>query len=459
MARTVILFEDHTAQMFRPLSWSLPVHEIPWGMFNLRERLIRLLAQDLPEARLAYLPRGYLADLLGLTLGAEAAVGPDACAALDLDDVLFLTARLGPDWSRLRELVNGLEAGAAHVDAHGLIAWRASGDEARSALKSWGDWDAATRDEGAWSSFAGSARSWTCPNSVLEIERNDPAHLWDLIPHIGPAIEDDLAELRGPDSSGTIELPARRVFGALPTGKTPFPAGSLRRVDEAPSGVHLLGESGLWLGAAISLAPGAAIDTSHGPVVLDRGVRVLPHAYLEGPLYLGCAVRVKAGATIYGETAVGGMSRISGEIAESQLLPYMNKQHAGFLGHAVVGSWTNLGADTTNSDLKNNYGEIRVNFGLGPVDTGSRFVGLMMAEHAKSAIGTTFNTGTTVGFSSNVFAEGFPRTCLGNYTWGDGRVRRTYDVDRALEVARIVMGRRDCRFTDAHEALFRFLAV
>ena len=123
----------------------------------------------------------------------------------------------------------------------------------------------------------------------------------------------------------------------------------------------------------------------------------------------------------------------------------------------MIGSWVNLGADTTCSDLKNNYGLIRCNFGQGPVETGSRFVGLQMAEHAKSAIGTTFNTATTVGFSSNVFSPGFPRAVIPNYSWGDGR-SKFYDVEKAIDVARIVMERRSCAFRPEHADLFRSLA-
>ncbi len=451
MARTVILFEDHTAQQFRPLSWSLPVHELPCGLFNLRERLGLLLPDG---ARLGFLPRGYLADLLGTTLGDGAPVGPAACGGLDDEDVLFLSARLGPDAARLTDVVDELAPGAGLSDGHGLLAWRGSGRTAREVLDHWTRWDREATESSAWSLPTTPVTPWAPPIDATETDAA-PAYLWDLIPLIGPAIASDL-DLLGEGERRT--MPSRLVFGALPEAESPFLGTTLRRVEDPPAGVHLQGDGGLWLGDGVSLAPGVAVDTAHGPVVIDHDVRVMPHVYLEGPLYLGCGTRVKAGATLYGETAVGGVCRVSGEIAESQLLPYMNKQHAGFLGHAVVGSWTNLGADTTNSDLKNNYGEIKVNFGLGPVETGSRFVGLMMAEHAKSAIGTTFNTGTTVGFASNVFAAGFPRTCLANYTWGDGRGRRSFRVERALEVARVVMGRRGCRFTEAHAALFRFLA-
>ena len=448
MARTVILFEDHTAQQFRPLSWSLPVYELPCGLFNTRERLAALLP---PGEELAYLPRGYLADLQRETLGPEARIGPEDCRASIDGDVLFLSARLGPEPADLSDVLETLAPGDARADRYGLLAWRPA--DAVEALGLWEAWDREAHADGVWSAANRPATVWSPAPSPVSSD-DALGHLWDLNHRIGSAITDDLA-LLGADEAR--ECPDRRVFGCLPTDESPFRAGTLRRIDE-PSGVHLNGDAGLWMGEGASLSPGVSVNAVHGPVILDAGAHVMPNVYLEGPLYLGCAARVKAGAAIYGETAIGGMCRVSGEIAESQLLPYMNKQHAGFLGHAVVGSWTNLGADTTNSDLKNNYGEIVVNYGLGPVATGSRFVGLMMAEHAKSAIGTTFNTGTTVGFSSNVFASGFPRTCLANYTWGDGRGRRSYAVDRALEVARIVMSRRACRFTAAHEALFRFLA-
>ncbi len=125
---------------------------------------------------------------------------------------------------------------------------------------------------------------------------------------------------------------------------------------------------------------------------------------------------------------------------ESTFLDLVNKQHDGFIGHAYLGSWVNLGAMTTCSDLKNNYGRIRVDVGAGEEDTGLRFLGLMMAEHGKTAIGTLFNTGTAVGFASNVFAVGFPPKSLPNFTWGDGRSATRQDPARAAATAAVAMG-------------------
>jgi hypothetical protein len=167
---------------------------------------------------------------------------------------------------------------------------------------------------------------------------------------------------------------------------------------------------------------------------------------------------VKAGACIYGETSLGAVNKVAGEIGESTFLDLVNKQHEGFIGHAYVGSWSNLGALTTCSDLKNTYGTIRVDLGAGAEDSGQRFVGLLMGEHGKTAIGTLFNTGTTVGFASNVFGAGFPGKALPCFTWGDGRSAQRQDPARALAVAATVMERRGCRLTSGHEAVFRTLA-
>jgi len=198
------------------------------------------------------------------------------------------------------------------------------------------------------------------------------------------------------------------------------------------------------------------MDATAGPIVLDRSVRVSPHSYLEGPLYVGPGSEIKAGARIYGETSLGAVCKVAGEIAESTFGDFTNKQHDGFIGHALIGSWVNLGAGTTCSDLKNNYGPVSVDLGRGAQRTDRRFVGLLMGDHGKTAIGTLFNTGTSVGFGSNVFAAGFPPRYLANLTWGTAG--GGHEVEKAIATARVVLGRRGCALTEADEALFRFLA-
>ncbi|MFH1329651.1 MAG: hypothetical protein ABIJ48_03180, partial [Actinomycetota bacterium] len=283
--------------------------------------------------------------------------------------------------------------------------------------------------------------------------------IWELAPALGPALAADVDKVVAPGAPVVRDL-----FGIQSCDSSgPSPAPWLGRSRFGPAaagptrpGIHLLGAARIWLAEGVRLEPGSVLDATAGPVVLDRSVRVMPHAFLEGPLYVGPGSVVKAGARLGPETSVGAVCKVAGEVAESLLCDFSNKQHDGFLGHAVLGSWTNLGAGTTCSDLKNNYGPVRVDLGGGPRDTGQRFVGLLMGEHSKSAIGTLFNTGSCVGFSCNVFGTGFPPQLLPSFAWGSGP--EPYAVEQAIATARVVMGRRGCRFTAAHENLFRALA-
>ncbi len=454
----VVLFEDHTAQRLRPLSWSVPTYEIPCGLLTPRERLALLLAGR-DDVVAALWPRSLLHPLQEATAPAGFRVGTEAVRreAGSVESVLLLAGRVLCRPDEIRALLDD-PAPALRRDEAGVLALRCGARDLPGLLDDWQDWERRQAEAGAWTRDGVVAEPWQ-PRLPSVAPSSDGAptalvHLWDVVPRLAGQIEADARLLDG----GRVE---RRLFGVVSDRLPDWSViGPWRRSDGSglPDGVWARGEGGILLGPDVELAPGVVLDARHGPVILDAGVTVQPHVVLAGPLYLGAGTRVKAGAAIGGETAAGPCCRLAGEIAETQLAPLVNKQHAGFIGHAVIGSWCNLGADTTCSDLKNNYGEIKVNYGLGPVATGHRFVGLMMAEHAKSAIGTTFNTGTTVGFASNVFAAGFPRSTLPNFTWGDGRGHRRFQVDRAIETATIVMARRDCRFTDRHADLFRALS-
>jgi UDP-N-acetylglucosamine diphosphorylase / glucose-1-phosphate thymidylyltransferase / UDP-N-acetylgalactosamine diphosphorylase / glucosamine-1-phosphate N-acetyltransferase / galactosamine-1-phosphate N-acetyltransferase len=279
--------------------------------------------------------------------------------------------------------------------------------------------------------------------------------IWDFVPATAAAIAADLARLGG-------VIPARRPWGIVPddpaTADWTAAVGMRGWSEEKRPAVHVQGTHPFMLGPGCRLAPGVSVDVTAGPVLLGRDVRVMPHCHLEGPLYIGSGSLVKSGTAIYGETSLGAVSKVAGEIAGSTFLDMSNKQHEGFIGHAYIGSWCNLGALTTCSDLKNTYGSIRVDLGNGAQDTGLRFIGVLMGEHCKTAVGTLLNTATCVGYSSNVFGSGFPAKSLPNFTWGDGRSLERQDPRRAAETARSAMSRRMCRLTSGHEKIFRYLA-
>jgi UDP-N-acetylglucosamine diphosphorylase/glucosamine-1-phosphate N-acetyltransferase len=220
-------------------------------------------------------------------------------------------------------------------------------------------------------------------------------------------------------------------------------------------GVHLLNRDAIRIEAGASVKPGAVLDAETGPIYIGGNARIFPQATIEGPAYIGEGSLIKIGAKIYENTSIGPLCKIGGEVEASIIHSHANKQHDGFLGHSYLGKWVNLGADTNNSDLKNNYGSVRVYINGEEVDSGSTFVGLMMGDHSKSAINSMFNTGTVVGVSSNLFGAGFPPKYVPSFAWGGAESLATYDLARSLDVARRVMERRKVTMSAVEEALFR----
>lgn len=219
--------------------------------------------------------------------------------------------------------------------------------------------------------------------------------------------------------------------------------------------VTLLNAQNIFIAASAKVKPGVVLDAEEGPIYIDEGATVMANAALQGPLYVGKNSTIKMGAKIYEGTAIGDVCKIGGEVEESIIQGYSNKQHEGFLGHAYLGEWVNLGADTNNSDLKNNYGSVKVRINGASIDSGSLFAGLFMGDHAKSGINTMFNTGTVVGVMSNVFGAGYPSKAVPSFAWGGVPSFETYALDKALEVARRVMARRKCELTAAQEKVLR----
>lgn len=197
------------------------------------------------------------------------------------------------------------------------------------------------------------------------------------------------------------------------------------------------------------------LNASSGPIYIGKNAEIMEGSIVRGPLALCDHATIKLGAKIYGPTTVGPFSKVGGEINNSVLFAYSNKGHDGFLGNSVLGEWCNLGADTNNSNLKNNYAEVRLwDYQTeGFAKTGLQFCGLMMGDHSKCGINTMFNTGTVVGVSANIFGSGFPRNFVPSFSWGGHAGFTTYLTKKAFEVATVVMSRRDVEFTKQEEEI------
>jgi UDP-N-acetylglucosamine diphosphorylase/glucosamine-1-phosphate N-acetyltransferase len=196
-----------------------------------------------------------------------------------------------------------------------------------------------------------------------------------------------------------------------------------------------------------------AIDARDGPIVIDAA-RIEPFSFIQGPTYIGPGALI-ASARIRGETSIGPVCRIGGEVEASIVQGYSNKHHDGFLGHSYLGEWVNIGAMTTNSDLKNTYGMIKVGVeGMGQVDSGVLKLGCFLADHVKLGIGLHLNGGAVIGTGSNIFGVHFAPKTVPPFTWG-GEIFREYRIDGMIDVTRKVMGRRKLVLTADLEAMLR----
>lgn len=199
------------------------------------------------------------------------------------------------------------------------------------------------------------------------------------------------------------------------------------------------------------------LNATNGPIYVGKDAEVWEGAMIRGPFALGEHAQVKMGAKIYGATSIGPYCKVGGEISNSVLFAYSNKGHDGFLGNSVLGEWCNLGADTNNSNLKNNYSKVKVwSYGEEEfINTGLQFCGLIMGDHSKCSINTMFNTGTVVGVSANIFGDGFPPKYVPSFSWGGSSGFTTYRLEDAMEVASRVYERRSMDFDAKEQRLMK----
>jgi len=226
------------------------------------------------------------------------------------------------------------------------------------------------------------------------------------------------------------------------------------RLSERLSGTNTLIGERIFLEKGAK-AEAAVFNTSTGPIYLGADSEVMEGSLIRGGLSLGEHAGLKLGTKIYGAVTIGPHSKVGGEVNNSVIFGYSNKGHDGFLGNSVLGEWCNIGADSNNSNLKNNYDEVRLwSYVKGGFErTGLQFCGLMMGDHSKCGINTMFNTGTVIGVSSNIFGSGFPRNFVPSFAWGGAHGFTEYKLDKALDTARRVMARRNIELNEVEQAI------
>ncbi|MCV9934186.1 GlmU family protein [Flavobacterium sp. LS1R47] len=231
-----------------------------------------------------------------------------------------------------------------------------------------------------------------------------------------------------------------------------------RKSQPIPKSVNTIAPENIFIeeGAKLEFV---TLNASTGPIYIGKNAEIMEGSVIRGPFALCENAQVKMNAKVYGATTVGVGSRIGGEVKNSVLFANSNKGHDGFLGDSVLGEWCNIGADTNNSNLKNNYEEVKLwSYETeGFAKTGLQFCGLMMGDHSKCGINTMFNTGTVIGVSANIFGSGFPRNFVPSFSWGGAAGFTTYVTKKAFETARLVMGRRNIDFDEKEAAILEHI--
>ena len=208
-------------------------------------------------------------------------------------------------------------------------------------------------------------------------------------------------------------------------------------------GKHIFIEKGAKISCSI-------LNAENGPIYIGKNTEIMEGAIIRGPFAMGEKAVLKMGAKIYGPTTLGPHCKVGGEVNNSVFFGYSSKAHDGFLGNSVIGEWCNLGADTNNSNLKNNYAEVKLwNYEMERFKkTGLQFCGLIMGDHSKCGINTMFNTGTVIGVSANIFGSGFPRNFVPSFSWGGASGFQVYKLPKVFEVASKVFERRKLDFDE-----------
>ncbi|MDX1966828.1 MAG: putative sugar nucleotidyl transferase [Planctomycetaceae bacterium] len=397
----VAFFEDDAANQFSPLTLLRPVCELLCGHFSVRERALR----GLPVTEWGALIRDFLVETYQET-HPEAQINHRAW--LGQGSTLLINSR----W-----LCDPRDLARCDPDAAGII----DGEVAWVTLEPLETPLLFARDfSDGIAQLARTRRRVKSPGRMVK-------YPWELIDHNPAQI--------------TLDHHGRSL-------RTPRPL---------PPHVAVVGRlEDLWIDPTAEIDPFVVVDVRQGPVFIDAGGKVQAFTRIEGPCYVGresqlFRTNLRAGSSI------GPVCRVGGEVEASILQGYVNKYHDGFLGHALVGSWCNLGALTTNSDLKNDYSTVSVPLMGESIPTGQKKVGCFIGDHTKTAVGSLFNTGTSVGVMCQILPAGelLPKHIPSFTRVWHGEITDGFPMDACIATARAAMNRRNVELTDAQERLLR----
>ena len=386
------VFEDQRFSDFFPISSTRAVFDIRFGQSTFLERIIKIF----PEHSVSLIVRDEFKELVS-ERHTNIAVNPD-----NIEEGLWISSSV--IWTRESvELLSDKDT-AFMKDDKLVAANLSSSDAAR------------------WISNGGPLKTELESVKFKNIEVYQCNYLWDIIKFINQSISDDASELK-------------------PVDRLDYPHTNLINPDK------------IFINNA-KVMPGALINAEKGPVIIDNNAVIYGQTYIEGPAFIGTDTVIKPLTKIVG-SVIGKKCKIGGEVESSVIQGYSNKVHDGHLGDSFLGEWVNLGAGTSNSNLKNNYSSVKISLNENLIDTNSLHIGCFIGDHVKTGIGTLINTGTIIGVASMISTYGFPPVNLPPFSWYFNRKKERMDFDKFVSTAQKSKSRRNKNFTTAEKKLYK----
>jgi len=401
MVKRVCIFEDEKWRNFAPLTLTRPVYELVTGMTSLRAKITRLF----PGAEICLLTRDYIAPKLRKLVGDVPVNDPDV---LTQGDTLFVNGR-GITEADLSQAP--IEPGELYASGKEVVGAYLQPDQSEPIRQAVGQ----PLDGSVWEAIAAKVRRVEVPAGMVTLFQQ----LWEVMLANGEWIRKEYPLFARGSGGGVLE-----------------------------EGVFVRGDrANLYVGPGVVVQSGVVLDVTEGPIFLSEDVTIKPPTLIQGPTFVGRKSLID-GAKIREDTTIGPVCKVGGEVEASIIQSYSNKHHDGFLGHAYVGEWVNLGALVTNSDLQNNYKPVKVQrWADEPVmNSGETFIGCSIGDHTKLGIGVMITTGATIGMCVNWTGKDIVPTYTPSFIWHTPAKHLEYRLDKAAETATAVMARRKLEF-------------
>jgi UDP-N-acetylglucosamine diphosphorylase/glucosamine-1-phosphate N-acetyltransferase len=410
MNKGLVIFEDSNFADFYPLTWLRPIYFLRPGIRYQFEKIIDYFKD--------YKPHLFCRPELAELTSTMTKYPVNKFERTDFEELTFVNGRL----CFTREFAEALQRAnknAVLYYGEDIAAFKKIGPLTEDEI--------GMLNEGDLGQFLDHLKGKA---QTLEVELPMYNYLWDFVGSINDEIADDFEHFKNqPDQEGFRKSGEQLVL-----------RGDVCR------GVEMINADKIYIAPDVEILPGVVLDATHGPVFIGSKVKIEPNSYIIGPTYIGRESHVVGGKIA--ESSIGPVCRVGGEVEATIIQGYTNKYHAGFIGHSYLGEWINLGAMTTNSDLKNNYSNVKVSLNGDLIDTGRMKVGSFIGDFSRTSIGALLNTGINIGIVCNIIAgEIVAEREIPPFTWYQASKAEPYNPARAFETIEKAMSRRDVKMS------------